>query len=226
MIGKIEGSSMDSWTMIRDESEDNSEGGKPYLCGLAMSHYNINCLNVFAKIDIPPPLDFVYQHLSDSRLIALTPLNPIQPLFLGGIIQTRDVNIMVRSWAILLNSCKNFKNRDRMMVSKKRVEFVKDDVINHIVTRTSSDWQKIENAWPSTNIARKADPRMVLNCQLFCCGFLLFCILFWGHILSLNKTCLSFVFLLFWNQEMLLSKGILTKYFDQTPTWKIKASQS
>jgi hypothetical protein len=86
MIGKIEGSTMDSWTMIRDESEDNSEGGKPYLCGLAMSHYNINCLNVFAKIDIPSPLDFVYQHLSDSKLIASTPLNPIQPLFLGGII--------------------------------------------------------------------------------------------------------------------------------------------
>jgi hypothetical protein len=51
-----------------------------------------------------------------------------------------------------------------MMVSKKRVEFVKDDVINHIITRTSSDWQKIENAWQSTNIARKADPRMMLNC--------------------------------------------------------------
>jgi len=150
--------------MIRDELEDNSEGGKPYLYGLAMSHYSINCSHVFAKIDIPPPLDFVYQHLSDSRLVTSTPLNPIQPLFLGGIIQTRDLNIMVGSWAIHLNSCKNFKNRDRMMVSKKRVEFVKNDVINHIVTRTSSDWQKIENTWPSTNIARKVDPRMVLNC--------------------------------------------------------------
>ena len=72
--------------MIRDESEDNSEGGKPYLYGLAMSHYSINCSNVFAKIDIPPPLDFVYHILSESRLLASTPLNPIQPLFLGGII--------------------------------------------------------------------------------------------------------------------------------------------
>jgi hypothetical protein len=112
-----------------------------------------------------------------------------------------------------LNSCKIFKNRDRMMVSKKRVEFVKDDVIGHIVTRISSDWQKIENVWQSTNIARKADIRIVLNCQSFRCGFLPFCILFWGHI-SLNETCLSFVFRLFWNQEMLFSKGILTKYFD------------
>jgi len=112
IMGKIEGSAMDSRTMMRDESEDNSEVGKPYLCGLAISHYSI----------------------------------------------------MVGFWAIHLNSCKNFKNRDRMMVSKKRVEFVKDDVINHIITRTSSDWQKIENAWQSTNIARKADPRMMLNC--------------------------------------------------------------
>jgi hypothetical protein len=56
-----------------------------------------------------------------------------------------------------------------------------------------------------------------------------FCILFWGHTSSLNETCLFFVFLLFWNQEMLLSKGILTKknlFIYQTPTYKIKASQS
>jgi len=51
-----------------------------------------------------------------------------------------------------------------------------------------------------------------LNCQSFLLWILPSCILFWGHISSLNETCLSFVFLLFWNQEMLLSKGILTKY--------------
>lgn len=78
---KIEGSIMDSKTIMRNESEDNSKGGKPYLCGLAMSHYNINCSNVFAKIDIPQPLEYVYQHLLDSGLIALTPSNPIQPPF-------------------------------------------------------------------------------------------------------------------------------------------------
>ena len=91
------------------------------------------------------------------------------------------------SWAIHLNSCKIFKNRDRMMVSKKRLEFVNDDVIGHIVTRTSSDRQKIENAWPNTNIARKADPRMVLNCQSFCCGFLPFCIFVLGSHLILER---------------------------------------
>jgi hypothetical protein len=79
--GKIKGSAMDSRTMMRDESEDNFEGGKPYLYGLARSHYNINCSNVFAKIDIPRSLEFVYQHLSDPGFIALTPSNPIHPSF-------------------------------------------------------------------------------------------------------------------------------------------------
>jgi hypothetical protein len=81
MMGKIEGSAMDSKTMMRDKSEDNSEGGKCYLYGLAMSHCSINCSNVFAKIDMPQPLKFVYQHLLRPRLVVLTPSNPMQPLF-------------------------------------------------------------------------------------------------------------------------------------------------
>jgi hypothetical protein len=125
-----------------------------------------------------------------------------------------------------LDSGNNFKNQLQKLVSKRRVEFVKEGVIDHIVITTSSEWQVIEIARRNTDIARIADPRMVLNCQSFRCGLLPLCILFWGHISSLNETCLSFVFLLFWNQEMLLSKGMLTKYFDQTPTCKIKVSQS
>jgi len=39
------------------------------------------CSNVFAKIDIPLLLEFVYQYLSGPRLGALTPPNPMQPLF-------------------------------------------------------------------------------------------------------------------------------------------------
>ena len=182
--------------MMRDESKDDTQGEKPCLSDSVKVCCSINYSNVFVKIDIPPPLDFVYQYMSDSRLVASTPLNPIQPLFLGDIIQTRDVNIMVGSWAIHLNSCKVFKNQDRMMVSKKQVEFVKDDVINHIVTRTSSDWQKIENAWPNTNIARKADPRMVLNCPSFVVDFCHFAFCFgvtshpWmKHVFSLSLCC-------------------------------------
>jgi hypothetical protein len=112
-----------------------------------------------------------------------------------------------------LNSCKIFKNRDRMMVSKKQVEFVKDDVTNHIVTRTSSDWQKIKNALPSTNIARKAYPRMVLNCQSFCYGFLPFCILFWDHISSLNRIFFSLSSCCFEINRCFFVKGYCDKIF-------------
>jgi len=148
------------------------------------------------SIIIPLPFDFVYQHLPDSRLVALTLLNHMQALF------PRWYNLdemWISLWVpqpVQLNSCKNFKNWDRMMVSKKQVEFVKNDVIGHIVTRTSSDWQKIENAWQSTNIARKADPRMVLNCQSFHYGLLPLCILFWvtshpwtKHVFPLSFCC-------------------------------------
>jgi hypothetical protein len=76
--GRIEDSATDSRTIMKDESKDDSNDGKPQLCGLTRSHCSINCSNVFAKIDIPRPLEFVHQHLLDFRLIALTPPNPIQ----------------------------------------------------------------------------------------------------------------------------------------------------
>jgi len=43
--GKIKGYVMDSRTMMRNDSE----GGKPYLCGLVRSRCSINCSNVFVK---------------------------------------------------------------------------------------------------------------------------------------------------------------------------------
>ena len=114
--GMIEDSATDPRTIMRDESKDDSDDGKPSLCGPIRSHCSINCSNVFAKIDIPRPLEFVYQHLLDSEFIALAPLNPIQPSF------SRWYNLEKRfeyHWGILchsVESCKNFKNR---------VEFVK-----------------------------------------------------------------------------------------------------
>jgi hypothetical protein len=52
---------------------------------------------------------------------------------------------MVGSWAIQLNSYKNFKIPLLKLGSKRRIEFVKDDVIFHIFTRTSQHdkWSKI-----------------------------------------------------------------------------------
>jgi len=68
-------------------------------------------------------------------------------------------------------------------MSKRQVEFVKDDVINHIVTRTSSKRQMIKNVWQNTDIL--PDPRSVLICQLFCYEVLSFCIFVLGSHLIL-----------------------------------------
>ena len=40
---------------------------------------------------------------------------------------------------------------------------VKEGVIGYIVPQTSLEWHVIKNAWQNTNIARKADSRMVMN---------------------------------------------------------------
>jgi hypothetical protein len=128
--------------------------------------------------------------------------------------------------AIQLNSCKNFKNRVQRIVNKRQIEFMKDEVISHIVTTTSSEWQVIEIARQNTDIARVANPRKVLNCQSFLLWILPSCILFWGHISSFNKTCLFIISLLFWKHEMFISMCILTKKIYRTPTCKIKANQS
>jgi hypothetical protein len=41
-----------------------------------------------------------------------------------------------------IENCKNFKYQVRNMVSKRQVEFVKDYVIDHIVTRSSQAYNK------------------------------------------------------------------------------------
>jgi len=121
------------------------------------------------------------------------------------------------------NSCKNFKKRVRKSVSKRQVESVKESVIGYIIPRTSSEWHVIESAWQNTDIARKANSRMAMNCQSYCYGILHFVL---GSHLILQWNMSFFVSLLLWNHEMFLSNGILTKYFDKTPTCKIKDNQS
>jgi hypothetical protein len=112
--------------------------------------------------------------------------------FLGGIIQTRDVMSWSGPWPFQLNSCKNFKKRVRKLVSKRRVESVKEGVIGYIIPQTSSEWQVIKIAWQNTDIARKADSRMAMNCQSYCYGIFPFCILFWDHSHPLTKHVLFF----------------------------------
>ena len=98
-----------------------------------------------------------------------------------------------------LSSYKNFKKRVLKLESKRQVEFVKEGVIGYIVPRKSAEGHVIESAWQNTDIARKADSRMVMNSQSCVMEF---CILFWDHISSFTETCLVFVSLLFWNPRM------------------------
>ena len=46
-----------------------------------------------------------------------------------------------------------------------------------------------------------------------------FCILFWDHILSFNETCLAFVSLLFWNQNVLIK---LQHAIKVNQSWRLK----
>ena len=60
-------------------------------------------------------------------------------------------------------------------MSKRRVVSVKEGVIGYIDPRASSERHVIENAWKNTDIARKADSGMAMNCQSYCYGILHFC---------------------------------------------------
>jgi len=52
---------------------------KPQSFCLVRSCHNINCSNVFAKVDIPLPLELVDQLLPDFKLVAPTLTNYMQP---------------------------------------------------------------------------------------------------------------------------------------------------
>ena len=121
------------------------------------------------KINIPLPCGFIYQHCQIPDLVPRTSTNCMQPPWYNS-------NQMWMSWwgprPFQLNKCKSFKNR---------AQFVKDDVIDHFVTRTSSEWRVIGIARQNTDIARKDDSRMAMNCQSYCCGMLHFCFVITSH---------------------------------------------
>jgi hypothetical protein len=117
------------------------------VMGPVRSRCSINCASVFAKIDILLPPKLADQHLLDSRLVAPTSTNCMQ-------LPWYNSNKMWISWWVprpfQLNRCKTFKNW---------AKFVKDDVIDHFIARTSSEWRVIGMAWQNTDIARGDDLR-------------------------------------------------------------------
>ena len=136
---------------------------KPQLFCLVKSRSSTNYSNVFAK-DRHSFAMWVYLPASARfQTFAWLWQIPCNHRFLGGIIQTRDGMSWWGPRPFQLNKCKSFKNR---------AQFVKDDVIDHFVTRTSSEWRVIEIARQNTDIARVVDLRRVLTCQIiFVMGF-------------------------------------------------------
>jgi len=144
--GKIEGSAMDSRMRMRDKSEDDFEGGKPQLWGPVRSRCSTNCSSTFAKIDIPLPLKFVDQHLLDSKLVASTPLNPMQPLFPMWYNPNKRFEYHRRISDHLVEQLQEFQESS-LEDSEREASWISERwVIGHIIPQKSSEWQVIENA--------------------------------------------------------------------------------
>jgi hypothetical protein len=90
-------------------------------------------------IDILLPPKLAYKYLSDSRLFTWLWQISCNHYFLGGIIQTGDLNIMGGFQAIQLKNC---KNRVRKLVNKRREESVKglsSIILSRNILRMTSD---------------------------------------------------------------------------------------
>jgi len=87
-----------------------------------------------------------------------------------------------------MNRRKSFKNR---------AEFVKDDVIDHIVMEHPQNDKSSELLGKTQILPKKLIQEGVKLSIIFCYGILAFCILLQNHISSFNETCLFFVSLLF-----------------------------
>jgi hypothetical protein len=94
-----------------------------------------------SKIDIPLPLEFVYQHLLDSRLITPTSSNSIQPLFPRWYNPDKICEYHGGVLGHSIENCKNFKYQVQKLVSKGKIEFVKNGGTYHIVTYIFSNDQ-------------------------------------------------------------------------------------
>jgi len=130
---KIEGPTMDFRTITIDELEDDSQVGDlscmVQLGLVAASFAQMSLLNII----IPLPLEFVYQHLLDSRFISLTPSNLMQPPFPRLYNLDERCKYHGRVIRHSTENCKIFKYQVRKMVSKKLVDFINDNINDRIV---------------------------------------------------------------------------------------------
>jgi hypothetical protein len=106
-MGRIKGSTMDSRTVMRDESEDGSQVGD-FSCVSSL------IVTSTAQISLSRLTSLCHSSLSTSICWIPNLLPRLRQIscnhrFLGGIIQTRDVNIIVGSLAILVEHMQEFQ---------------------------------------------------------------------------------------------------------------------
>ena len=131
-MGKIEGSTMNSRTIRTNESEDDFQlGNLGYVSGLAITSTTQMSLS---KINIPLPLEFVYQYLLDSEILTLTLSKPMQPPFSRWYDLNQRCDYHNRVLGHSFENYKNFMYQVRKLVSKGQIEFVKSGGTYHIVT--------------------------------------------------------------------------------------------
>jgi len=128
-MGKIRDLAMVSRTMIRDKSEDGSQLGNFCTSGLIIASSQMP----LSKIDISLSLEFVYQHLLSYGLIALTPSNPMQPSFPRWYDPDQRCECHSDVLGHSIENYKNFKYQVRKMVSKGKIEFVRNGGTYHII---------------------------------------------------------------------------------------------
>jgi len=131
-MGKFEGSTMDSRIMWTNQSEDDFQlGNLSCASGLAITSTTQMPLS---EINIPLPLEFVYQYLLGSGILTPTLSKPMQPPFSRWYDPNQRCDYHSGVLGHSIENCKNFMYQVRKLVSKGQIEFVKSGGTYHIVT--------------------------------------------------------------------------------------------
>jgi hypothetical protein len=200
---KIEGSAMDSRTVKRWIRRWLWRR-ETIVMWFSQVSQSTNYSNVFAK-DRHSFAMWVYL-LASARFqtFYLTPTNPMQPPFSKWYNPDKRWDVMVGSSAISIEQMQEFQESSSVCERWCHRSFC---------PRTSSEWHVIENVWQNTDIARKDDSIMAMNCQSYCCAMLHFCFVITSHpstkhVFSLSSCCFEIKRYLF---QMVFWQNILIK---------------
>jgi len=147
--------------MMGYELENGSQIGNLVQLNLTVSS---TAQTPLSKIDLPLPPKGIYQHPLNTGHITPLPSNPIKSPFPRCYNPNKKCEHHDGILNHLIKSCKNFRYQVWKLKSKGQVEFVKDNVINHIVTRSSWVQQVVGKYWQDTNVYGEFDPMKSVIC--------------------------------------------------------------